>query len=207
MSDQDAAMDGAQPDDVRSLSETARFFSVSDPTVASWIRGGCPVLEGGRSGVPYKLSLRAVAAWRQGQAEAEAEAAEARAKADQQLQMELLGDSSALAGMSGAEGGKVSPRDKAALIEAELKAIRLAKERRELVSADEVRMGLAAAMAVIRDGMLSLPDRLSNTLELSEADIVALVEEIEATLNDAADQVARLEGTLTGGGEMALAAE
>ncbi|MCC5810046.1 MAG: DUF1441 family protein [Ectothiorhodospiraceae bacterium] len=49
--------------------EVAEFFGVSLPTVDSWIRRGCPVVQTGRRGVSWVLDLRAVAEWAYGRHE------------------------------------------------------------------------------------------------------------------------------------------
>jgi hypothetical protein len=48
-----------------SKAELADFFSVSLPTVDSWIRKGCPYEQKGSHGKPWVFDLAAVAKWRE----------------------------------------------------------------------------------------------------------------------------------------------
>ncbi|WP_156816334.1 DUF1441 family protein [Oceanibaculum indicum] len=194
-----------QPDDVRSLREAALFFGVTAKTMSDWIRlQGCPVVKGGQPGVAYEVSLRQVAAWRDG-LEAEAKAKEeAKAEADAQLKMELLGTGALIDG--DASGRPVSARDKKAWVEAEIARARLAEMRRELVPVEEIRAALVEAMGQLRNGLLALPDRIGEKLGLEEADIALIAEEIRASLSDLADQVEAMEGDLSPA-EVAHAAE
>ncbi len=74
-------------DDIRDLQATADFFGVSMPTVRDWIRHGCPVALTGGNGIPYEISLRAVAGWLKDRTEVRARAAEERAEMDTQLRL------------------------------------------------------------------------------------------------------------------------
>ena len=49
-------------DDIRDLQATADFFGIPLPTIRDWVRQDCPVEQTGGNGVPYEISLRAVAA-------------------------------------------------------------------------------------------------------------------------------------------------
>lgn len=51
--------------------ELAEFFDVSLPTIESWVRRGCPVVQQGRKGVSWVFDLRAAAKWRYGSDEQE----------------------------------------------------------------------------------------------------------------------------------------
>lgn len=185
-----------QPDDVRSLREAAQFFGVTAKTMSDWIRlQGCPVVKGGQPGVAYEVSLRQVAAWRDG-LEAEAKARdEAKAEADAQLKMELLGEGALIDGDG--TGRPMSARDRKAWIETEISRARLAEMRRELVPAADVRAALVEAMGQLRNGLLALPDRAGEKLGLEEADIAILAAEVNALLSDMADQIEGMEGQLS----------
>lgn len=51
------------PDDLLNQSECASALNVTEPTLRKWIKAGAPVYRGGKNGVPYELSVSAVATW------------------------------------------------------------------------------------------------------------------------------------------------
>lgn len=169
--------------DLRSLGETASFFAVSVPTLRRWIEGGCPVAERGSSGVAYKLDLRAVAEWRRGQREADAEAERQRAERDAQLRLELLGDQA----LTVQDGEALTPRQRADALQEELARTRLAVLRRELTSAEEMKLDLGDALAMLKTRLRQIPDVVAPDIGLSEPQAARLGDLIDEALNDAAD--------------------
>lgn len=178
------------PDDARNLDETARFFDRSLPTVRGWIADGCPVIRGGSNGVPYVLSLRAVKAWLDGIERAERQEADRKAASDAQLRLELLGGTSLAEGVAGA----ISAKAKHDTIQAELAAMKLGRERGELVMADELAISLAETFGKVRDQVRGIPDQLARAVGLSEQQLVPAIDAVDAILSDMADQVAVLCG-------------
>ena len=172
---------------IRGLEETARFFKTTPPTVRSWIREGCPVKEEGGNGRPYELDLRAVAKWRSDRTAADAAEAEQRLADDDQLRFELLGDDALPDDIA---GGPVSAKARKEALSAELDKVRLAKERRDLVNADDIRDRLVETFSTIRDRLMSLPDQMGRQLGLDDDQIAAGAQFIEDMLTDIADEVA-----------------
>jgi phage terminase Nu1 subunit (DNA packaging protein) len=172
----------AAPDDLRNIEETARFFDVTAPTVRAWIADECPVWRKGSNGVGYELSLRAVAGWRQGKAdEAERRAAE-KAAQNSQLALELIGAD----GLAGEEAARLTPKQQADALAAELARVRLAKERGELVRAASVQLDLLRGLTLIRDRLRALPDRLAGALGWREEETSRAVDEIDNFLEELA---------------------
>lgn len=169
----------------RSIDEAAKFFGVSDVTMRRWIQDGCPVVEHGGNGVPYKLDLRAIHDWRQGRIAADAEDKRSKAERDAQLKLELLGgDALTVAG----EKAQLSPRERAEALAAEINATKLAELRGELVRVAPLEADLTQAWREFRDRLLALPDELARELSLSKAQTDALQDRLEDALNDLADR-------------------
>lgn len=135
--------------------ELAGLFKVSEPTVDRWVKAGCPVVEKGRRGEPYRFDAKAVLDWRQGVEREEAEESEARRAQLAQLQLELVGGEAP-------EGGPVLTADqRLKAIQAELFANRLGRERGELVEAEVVEREFEALFALLRQRLLALPALLA----------------------------------------------
>lgn len=181
--------EAAPVDDERSLEQTAAFFGITIPTMKRWIASGCPVVEKGSNGQAYKISLRAVAAWRHEIAEADETAAAERAEADTQLRLELLGPDV----LPDDDARHLSPAQREAFTRSELNRIKLARERGDLVLAVDVRLEMAQAFAAVRDRLRLLPDELATRLDLDEATTTVVLERIDEVLNDLADTIAELE--------------
>lgn len=175
---------GGGVDDQRNLADVAKFFSVSMPTVRGWIDGGCPVVQRGGNGVPYVLSLRAVAEWRDGRAREEEERRQAQAAADNQLRFELGTDLlSPVPGVSGA----VSPAARASLTQAEYTRVKMAKEMGELVLYAEVAEALAVILQTFRQNLLNLPSQIGADFDLSDALVLAIKGRMASALKDLSD--------------------
>jgi phage terminase Nu1 subunit (DNA packaging protein) len=175
--------------DLRSLSETASFFSVSQPTIRRWIDAGCPVAEKGASGVAYKLDLQAVARWRHGQREAEDAATTFRAERDAQLRLELLGDDA----LTVAPGSvALTPRQRADALLAEVTAQKLAILRQAHVEADPLKLLLAEAFATCKTRIRQIPDIIAPEVNLTDPQATRLAEALDDALNDLADALETL---------------
>jgi phage terminase Nu1 subunit (DNA packaging protein) len=172
--------------DLRSLSDAATFFAVSQPTLRRWLDAGCPVAEKGSNGVAYKLDLHAVAAWRRGQQDAEDEAERARAERDAQLRLELLGPEALTVE---ADGATLTPKQRADALAAEVARTKLAQLRRELVSAPDLALLLSDVMATLKTRLRQIPDVVAPDLGLTTAQSDRLGELVAVALNDAVDAV------------------
>lgn len=174
-------------DSVRNLEETAEFFGVSVPTVRSWIREKCPVVDRGSNGVAYKLDLREVAAWREERAEADRRADAARRAADEQLAMELLGDD-----MIRPDGaGAMSPRQIRELADAQKSLLLVEQQRGALVKAEELAILLSGLFRRLADRLRLLPDELERAHGLDADQAATIADRIDDALNDLADEIER----------------
>ena len=173
------------PDVLVNLEAAAGFFNVSVPTFRKWIKEGCPVVQDGDRGVAWHISLRAVKAWRDRRAEEERAEEERRRAALAQLRLELLGDQ-----VEETPAG-LTARDRAAEIEAELKAIKLAREKGALVQVDDVRLALAVVFKALSEAIRAIPDRVGAELGLGEDVVGRMVLEVNAALDDAVDVAER----------------
>jgi len=183
-----AAKKAAPVREIRSLREAATFFEVSTPTVQGWIRDGCPIVEGGRPGVAYKLDLKEVVDWRRDRADAEVKAAEERRERDAQLKLELLGDDA----IADDGDGPMTPKQRADYLRAELDRVKLAVQRRELVPADEIIEALTDAQALARERIRGIPDAIAERLGLTEDDTAGVLDLIDEILDDLADEFAEI---------------
>lgn len=186
------------------LSEFATILSVSEPTLRKRI-GEAPegvILSRGKNGESYKIDPKAGVTWWKGLQEAEAAERRAREEAVKSLQLELLGDDAALGGHE-VEG--LSPTEQAAQLQAELLAIKLGKERGELVRAAEVEAAMSTFMLRLKETYSGLTDRLRRRTELPGDVADTLDRLIERDLNDLAD-AAEAIGRMTGDAEEGAAA-
>lgn len=172
-------------EEIRGLEETARFFEVSVPTVKSWIVDGCPVKQKGGNGVAYQVELRKVAKWLKDRQDHRDQSEADQAARDAQLKLELLGEDQ----LPEIGDGKLSNKGRAEAIKAELDKIKLAQLRRQLVSADEMRLELVDLFQEIRDRLRVLPDDLARDFDLSEDQAQAMLDSIDDFLNDLADKM------------------
>jgi hypothetical protein len=177
--------------DAVSLAEFASILGVSEPTVRKRLGDAAEgvVLSRGKNGEAYQIDARAGVAWWQTlAADAEAER-QARIAKVQSLQLELLGDDTAL-GSHELEG--LTPAEQAAQLDAELKAIRLGRERGELVRAADVEAALGAFMLKLHEQYSGLTDRLRRRAEIPEEVAATLDRLVQRDLNDLADAAARI---------------
>jgi len=172
---------------IRSLEETARFFDRSLPTVRTWVKEGCPVVEAGKHGVAYKLDLKAVKGWLDARDQAETMAAEARAEQDVQLRLEWFGPDTMQE-----DGAALTPKQRADVVRAEYDWIRIAKERGELVRADGVQGRLVDVFAVLRDRLRAMPDLIGAEEGLADDVVARMAERVDEMLDDVASEIADL---------------
>lgn len=176
--------------DLRSLAETAAFFGVSHPTLKRWLDAGAPIAERGSNGVPYQLSLQALAEWRRGQKDAETEEAAQKAERNNQLRLELLGGA-ALTGAGQLEVA-LSPVQRAAALAEEVSRTRLAQLRRELVPAEDMALALGVVLAELKTRLRQIADVAAPELGLAEAQQARLAEIVDEALGDCADRLAEV---------------
>lgn len=109
----------------------AAFFDVSLPTIDSWVRRGCPVLQEGSQGTPWIFDLLAVADW--------------RAERKPALPNDL---------------NSMSPRERLDFVRAERERLRLEADQGQLIPAAEVERVLSEAFKALALALSTLPDAL-----------------------------------------------
>jgi hypothetical protein len=177
-----------------SLSEMAVILGVSEPTLRRRLADAPPsvILKRGTHGDAYEIDPHAAAAWWQALKSADdAEAAQRRDRISA-LQLELLGDDAALAD---ANLGTISATEQRAALEAELAAIKLGKERGELVRADEVLARLSEFMQATASSFTDLPVKLSRRVEVPPEVLAMLNTLTNQALNTLANLAANIGST------------
>ena len=165
-----------------SLSEFANILSVSEPTLRKKLPDAPDgvILKRGTHGDAYEIDPAAGVKW--WLALKAADDAQARDRRDQigAMQLSLLGDDAAL---GDADVGGISAADQLQALQAELAAIKLGKERGELVRADDVLARQSEFMIKLRETLTSLPIRLARRVEVPPAVTEMLNTLIAADLN------------------------
>jgi phage terminase Nu1 subunit (DNA packaging protein) len=147
-------------DAVLNRGQLARALNVSEPTIDRWIADAMPVLEGGSNGRPYKFQLSACWAWKCGRDQDEQILSAESERAVQQMRLALIG------GSVGDNERVLSPKDRAQLYEEEYRWMQAARARGELIPFQDVVDLFEEVFAVIRDGVVALPDRLQRECHL-----------------------------------------
>jgi len=139
------------------------------------------VLERGGNGREYRFQLSAVWSWMK--ARDAAEVADSAARNEQLAQMRLA----LIGGGDEADGDReLDPRKRAAVIDAELKAMQLARLRRELILSRAVQGGVEGLS-------MNLPDRIADAAGLTPAQTEATERVIAAMLEELEARVARMD--------------
>lgn len=143
-------------------SELADFFGVSLPTIDTWVRLGCPVVQRGSRGVEWTFNTADVARWTRDRAAEEA------------------------AGTGKADVEELERREQQA--KTGLTELRLAKERALVAPIAEFEKLWARAFATVTAGMRNIPGRVVSQL-IGETDERRfkriLLEEIDLALTAA----------------------
>ncbi|HEV7658821.1 MAG TPA: hypothetical protein VGO55_03145 [Allosphingosinicella sp.] len=153
------------------LADLAATGLASEPTLRKWIAAEPDqpwIIKRGSNGDAYEIQLEeAAAAFR---AREDAKAQEARQRADQikQLGLDL--------GLGGDEDGPVglSIAERKQLLEEELVAIRIAKERRELVPRASVEAAFGDVLVRFRQRGTTFAARLAKKVDLTREQITAI---------------------------------
>ena len=172
---------------VVTLGQLASVSSMpSEPTLRKLIdeNPDFPLLSRGRNGVAYEMDLAAAISFIKG-LEAKKEE-ERRASADQvkQLGLALLGEDAA----SDLAQAALSATERKAMLEGELFAIRVGRERGELVRKASMEAAVGAVFQLLNSKMRSLPARLSKRMELSRKQIALIDQIVERDLTELADK-------------------
>lgn len=177
--------------DTVSFGEFAALVRVSEPTLRKRLPDAPEgvIISRGKNGEKYEIDARAGVTWWQSiAAEAEAERLE-RAEKLQSLQLELLGDDTAISGHD-IEG--LSPAEQAAQLNAELTALKLGQQRGELVRAVDVEATASAFMLKVREKLDTMVVRLRQRADVSEGVAAALGKLVERDLHELADAAASI---------------
>lgn len=183
-----------------SLGEFAVLVRASEPTVRKRLPDAPEgvILSRGKNGEKYEIDPAAGVTWWQSLAEAAEAERQRRIEQLQELQLELLGEDTALGGHD-IEG--LSPSEQAAQLQAELLAIKLGRERGELVRAVDVEAATNAFMLKVKEALESLPDRLRKRAEVSEDVASTLQKLVNRALHDLADAAAKVGAEIGEPGE------
>lgn len=149
--------------------ELASALSQSVNTIAKWIREDMPVARPGRNGQPYILRLSHCYAWmRWRDAVRDERAAHNKAQAAA-MQAELLGlkldDPTA----------QMTPKQRREMAEADLVWNKAQRERRQLAPIEDVEELIGSILAIARDGIEAMPDRLERELQLRPEQVTAAI--------------------------------
>lgn len=157
------------PDAVVNKYQLAHALDVSQTTLDKWRQDGLPFEEAGTNGRAYVFRLSVCYGWSSKRRADDASSRLASEGAAQQLRLALVGgDASA-----GAPKAHLSPREQRDLLELERAYMIAARDRGELMRADDVAETAQGVFVAIRDGLDALPDRLGRELGLDGAGIEA----------------------------------
>lgn len=184
---------------LRNLYEMARLLGVSAPTLKTWCETrNCPVARRGDRGVGWEFDAPAVIAWHKAEQNAEQEELERRAAENRQLTLEVLGRDALSVDGTAPQGG-LSSVAKSQAIDAELKALKLSREKGELVRADEMRERMVDAFARIREVVRTLPADLARRFAWGDDETATANDLVDAKLDAIADELEALEASLPPG--------
>lgn len=177
-----------------SLGELASMPGMpSEPTLKKMMaeHPAFPVLKRGKNGVAYELDLVAAHQFVTAIRAAEEEAARSRAAEVHQLGLDLMGGVS----LAGPSDAGMSAADRKAMIEAEILANRLGKDRGELVQKVTVDAAVAAVFQLLNRKYLSFGARLSKRIELTREQIAIVEQMAERDLVELANKFEEMGGT------------
>ncbi len=183
-------MPKGQPDALVNKKLLAAALDVSATTIDSWLLQGLPYQTKGTNGAAYQFRLSVAFAWRADRETAEEAERRHSEEAAAQLRMTLAGGSA-----QDAERARLSPKQQKEVLEVEYQYMRAARERRELIPANEVAETCEKAFVVIRDGFDAFPDELGRELNLTAEQIETVQGITDEVLREAAQE---LEKILTG---------
>lgn len=142
-------------DAVLNKGQLARALGKTEPTIERWMAAGMPVLEGGSHGKSYAFQLSHCYAWMRSRDAALRHDEEEQERAVRQMQLALIG------GKQGDAERMLSPAERLKVYEAELRWQELAQSRGELVQAMAALDVIEGILAIVRQGLETMPDRLA----------------------------------------------
>lgn len=161
----------------------------SEPTIRKLIAAHAdfPILKRGTNGSAYEFDLSAAHGFILALQRREEEAARARAEEVRQFGLQLLGDDAASAKP---EAVGLSPTERLALLQEELVAMKVAKERGELVRKDSVEAALGELISWYAQAGRTFAARLAKRVDV-ERDVIAAIDRLMTA--DQAELAARME--------------
>lgn len=170
-------------DEVLNKNQLARALNASEPTIDRWIADGMPVLQEGSNGRSYQFQLSHCFAWRRAR-EADRQQTDERAeRAVQQMRLALIG------GAIGDTERGLSPKERAAIYQAELTWNQMARERGELVPYAELVDLFDAVLGAVRAAVEGLPDRIKRDADLTPAQLRSVIQTGDDMLDDLSRQI------------------
>lgn len=187
-------------DAVLNRDQLARALGCSLPTIDRWVAEGMPILSKGRNGQSYEFQLSTCWRWKLNRDDEQVKADEAAERAVQQMRLSLVGGS-----VGSDEQRALSPKERAAILAEEYEWTRLAKARGEVVDFKRVTDLIEELLALVRDGVISLPDRLQREANLSNRQVEHAVTACDDLLGEmvgkARAELAQLGGERQSNGE------
>lgn len=178
---------------IGSLFELAELPDMpSEPKLRQLIRDydDFPIIKRGTNGSAYEIDLREGRAFVLGLKEASLEKERERLSAIDQFRLELLGDDAA-AGTKDGEG--LTARERADLLEEEIKAIKLGQLRAELVKVEDVDQRFADFAVRLVEQMTSFSARLTKRVDVSRQIVAAIDQQMDADRRGLAKFMAEME--------------
>lgn len=175
---------------IGSLGELAAMPGMpSEPTIKKLIaaHGDFPILKRGTNGSAYEFDLAAAHGFILGLQRQEEEVARQRAEEVRQFGLALLGDDAASAVP---ESVGLTPSERLAMLQEELVAIKVAKERGELIRKASIEAALGEVVIWFAQTGRTFSSRLAKRMDLSRDQIAAIDKLMEA---DQTELAARME--------------
>lgn len=165
--------------------QLADALGVSPNTIDQWRRAGMPVVAEGSNGRAYAFDPAACQAWREDRDRRRQEDQERAEEMVAQLRLQLDP-------VAASRRETLSPTEQREVYEAAARYMAVARQRRELVEADEVVTMLEAAFGAIRDALDALPDHLAREMGLTGDQTELVVSYCDGVLSSAREKLAAL---------------
>lgn len=171
-------------DAVLNRGELARALGKSEPTITAWIGEGMPVLKEGTNGSAYEFQLSDCWRWLKTRERTERDKADQAQRAIHQMRLALVGGD----GFGDEERG-LSQKERQQLYDTERSFDLTAMARGDLVKRSDVVAVLEEVFLIVRDGVISLPDRLEREAGLSGKAVDLAIDICDSVLAEAQERV------------------
>ena len=172
-----------------SFGEFASAIGKSEPWLRKFLNEhpDFPVVSKGKNGVSYEIDMEKGAAYLDNLKAVELEAARRRQEQIQEQALDLFGGDRA----SGDERSDLSAQERKQLLEEELIAMKLARERGDLIRKDSVEEAIASALVKNSERSKSFSARLARRHDVPRHLVTAVDEMMEADQHACADELKR----------------